>query len=150
MTDYVIRKAVSSDAHMIAEIEKECIKQPWSENLILSEINDPQAIFIVYEISDSVVAYVSGRNIVGEFYVNNIAVTPKLRRKQIAEKLMNTLIKYAEDAGCEFITLEVRKCNLPARQLYHKCDFSEIGIRPGYYKDPPDDAVIYTIYFRTE
>ena len=150
MTDGKIRKASPQDSREIADIEKNCIKQPWSENLILSEINAPEAVFIVFETENSIAAYVSGRNIAGEFYVNNIAVKPEYRRKLIAENLMKTLIKYAEDAGCEFITLEVRKNNAAARQLYRKCGFSEVGIRPGYYSNPSDDAVLYTIYFRTE
>ena len=47
-----------------------------------------------------------------------------------------------------FITLEVRASNAAARSVYAKMGFNDVGVRPGYYEKPAEDAVIMTLYLK--
>ena len=76
----------------------------------------------------------------GEGYVTNVAVLPEYRRQGIAQKL---ILKELENE-MNFITLEVRKSNAPAINLYQKMGFENVGIRPRFYTAPDEDAVIMT------
>ena len=76
----------------------------------------------------------------GEGYVTNVAVLPEYRRQGIAQKL---ILKELENE-MDFITLEVRKSNAPAINLYQKMGFENVGIRPRFYTAPDEDAVIMT------
>jgi ribosomal-protein-alanine N-acetyltransferase len=61
--------------------------------------------------------------------------------------LLQELIQRAESEPAAAILLEVRESNLPARQLYEKHGFREVGRRRTYYKDPPEDAILYALRF---
>lgn len=150
MDNISIRYAVKEDAKTIAEIEKKYIVPPWSEKLIEEEICKENCIFLTALIGDKVIGYISGDNIVGEVYINNIAVSEEYRRLHVGEKLMTALIKSAFSLHCSLITLEVRKSNIPARSLYEKCGFSLCGERKDYYSFPRENAVIYTLYSETD
>ena len=78
-----------------------------------------------------------------EGYVTNVAVLCDYRRQGIAEKL----ISRAMENDMDFITLEVRKSNAPAIALYEKAGFEAVGIRPKFYSNPDEDAVIMTRNF---
>lgn len=142
-----IRNAVKEDAEFIAVIEKKYIKEAWSLKLISDEIEKVNAIFLVAICDDKICGYVSGENIAGEFYINNIAVDEKFRRMHIGKKLMEHIGLVAEELGCVFITLEVRNENIAAKYLYEKCGYIPVGTRKNYYSKPTDDAVIYTKNF---
>ena len=93
--------------------------------------------------SGRVVGYMGLQILSGEGYVTNIAVLPEYRRQGIAQSLIESCAQNKMD----FITLEVRKSNLPAIKLYEKAGFENMGIRPRFYTEPEEDAVIMTRYF---
>ncbi|MEA2610103.1 MAG: [ribosomal protein S18]-alanine N-acetyltransferase, partial [Chloroflexota bacterium] len=72
------------------------------------------------------------------------AVHPAWRRQRIGERLLLGLLDLAQDAGAHEATLEVRLSNLPARRLYEKFGFRPVGLRPRYYSDNGEDALIMT------
>lgn len=147
--EYRIKKADAEDAVRIAEIERECFSEPWSEKAVAEEAAADNALFYVcVDSADNVVGYVSGRDNSGGFYVNNTAVTASARRCGIGELLMTEIMNGAEKRGCEFITLEVRDGNFSARALYEKCGFAAAGRRKGFYRAPVEDAVLYTKVFK--
>ena len=86
------------------------------------------------------VGYMGLQIFCGEGYVTNVAVLPEYRRQGIAQKL---ILKELENE-MNFITLEVRKSNAPAINLYQKMGFENVGIRPRFYTAPDEDAVIMT------
>ncbi len=149
MTDgFYIEMAAVTDSAAVADIERECFSEPWSEKAVTDEIAAKNVIFIVCKNSDgSIVGYVSGRNNCGEFYINNVAVTARARRCGIGESLIARITAEAEKCGCEFITLEVREGNTAARRLYEKRGYSGVGHRKGFYRAPDEDAVLYTKVF---
>ena len=150
MCSFNVRKAVPADAPQIAGIERLCFSAPWSENAVLSEINKQTAVFLVCEQKTGVIGYASFETVCGECYMGNLAVYPKFRRKGAAAALLNALRELAERNHCAFITLEVRASNTPARTLYERCGFSVQGVRRGFYTDPAEDAVIYTLFLQKE
>ena len=145
--DYIIRKAVASDAPAVAAMESACFSAPWSLAQIEDEIGKDNALFFVAESGGSVCGYVSAEDICGECYMNNLAVSCAYRRRGIAASLMRSLTDAAKSRGCEFLTLEVREGNVPARRLYETCGFSLAGMRKNFYDAPKENACIYTLYF---
>jgi ribosomal-protein-alanine N-acetyltransferase len=95
--------------------------------------------------ADNIVGYAGLWILVGEAHVVNIAVKQNYRGRGIGELLLISLFEMAMDACCNLITLEVRSSNFIARKLYEKYGFTITGIRPGYYLDNREDAVIMTV-----
>lgn len=85
-----------------------------------------------------------------EGYVTNIAVKPKFRRCGAATALIKALLGESERSKLAFLSLEVRASNTAAVSLYKKCGFKKAGLRPKFYRDPCEDAVIMTYYFERE
>ena len=81
---------------------------------------------------------------VDEAHIITFAVHPIWRRQRIGERLLLALLDLAEDAGANEATLEVRLSNLAARRLYEKFGFRPVGLRPRYYSDNGEDALIMT------
>ena len=84
--------------------------------------------------------------VLGESYVDNIAVLPAHRGRGIGRALTAALVGHAR-AGGAFITLEVRASNVPAVSLYASLGFEKAGVRRDFYKAPREDALIFTLYF---
>lgn len=145
--DVIIRNAVAADAPVVATMEAACFSAPWSLAQIEDEIGKDNALFFVAESGGSVCGYVSAEDICGECYMNNLAVSVEYRRRGIADTLMRTLTDAAKSRGCEFLTLEVREGNVPARKLYETFGFSLVGVRKNFYDMPKENACIYTLYY---
>ena len=129
----------------IAKLEKECFSSPWSENGIESELSDKTAHFLVGVNGENVIGYIGVHEVCGEAYVANIAVHDKYRRLGAGEKLMMTADYEAKERGCEFISLEVRKSNYKAVELYRKLGYNVAGERKNFYSNPQEDALIMTL-----
>lgn len=133
----------------VAQLERECFSEPWSEKSLLEEIDNPDAYFIVETENCEVVGYAGMHTPCGDCYVDNIAVFEKFRGKGFGERLTLSLIEKARELG-DFISLEVRVSNAPAIGLYEKLGFSAVGKRKNFYTSPREDAVIYTKTFNVD
>ncbi len=134
----------------IAALERECFSQPWSERLLEDALFDPQASFLAAEDEGgNVLGYAGLHAVLDEGYIDNIAVEPAARRHGVASALLDVYCRFAA-ANLAFLSLEVRASNAPAIGLYEKFGFRRAGLRPGYYRDPKEDAVIMTREFRRE
>ena len=126
----------------IAELEKICFHDPWSERSIASELENPLSHWLVAMDGEKLVGYVGSQTVLGETDMMNVAVHPESRRQGIAEALIQELICRLRERGSRCLTLEVRQSNLAARYLYEKMGFQQVGKRPGYYRNPKEDALI--------
>ena len=81
---------------------------------------------------------------VDEAHITTFAVHPGWRRRGIGDRLLLELLDIALERGAREATLEVRLSNLPARRLYEKFGFRPVGLRPRYYTDDNEDALIMT------
>lgn len=141
-----IREMTEEDIKEIAELEKECFSEPWSENSLRDELTNETARFYVLRDSEKLLGYIGANNICNEVYITNVAVNSKCRGKGYGKILVKHLIKQSEAERAFFITLEVRKSNENAIKLYEKCGFKLIGKRKNFYSKPTEDALIYTYY----
>ncbi len=89
-----------------------------------------------------VVAFAGVWVMLDEAHVTTIAVDPSHRRRGLGELLIVEMIKLALKAGAQVMSLEVRMSNEPAQALYRKYGFVHGGVRPRYYSDNFEDALI--------
>lgn len=138
----IITKMTQDHVSQIAEIEKICFNDPWSENSISSELNNRLAYWLVALEEDMVAGYVGSQTVLGETDMMNIAVHPNYRKRGIATDLIQALIAALSEQGSHSLMLEVRSSNEPAKNLYGKLGFEAVGIRRNYYRNPKEDALI--------
>lgn len=126
----------------VAELEKLCFRDPWSEKSVASELNNPLSLWLVALEDGGVVGYVGSQTVMDETDMMNVAVHPDHRRKGIGQQLIDELVRRLEKQGSVSLTLEVRASNEPAKQMYEKLGFAIAGRRPNYYRNPKEDALI--------
>ena len=131
-----------SDVPAVAELERKCFSDPWSERSVAAELENPLSLWLVALLGRTVVGYVGSQSVMEQADMMNIAVNPDYRRQGIAESLIERLVAELKDKQVSSLTLEVRASNAPAIALYRKLGFSQVGKRPNYYRNPREDALI--------
>jgi len=127
----------------IMVVEKLSFKIPWTRESILEEIkNNKLARYLSAKVNGRVVGYAGMWCVCNEGHITNIAVHPEFRGVGLGTRLMESLIDIAKREGISSLTLEVRKSNIIAQNLYKKFGFEECGIRKSYYADNGEDAII--------
>lgn len=144
--NFTVIKMKAEHIPEIAELEKQCFSQPWSENGLAEELENENSHFLV-AFCDRLVGYIGVQEICGEAYVTNVAVFENYRKKGIGRALVQAACNGAESRNCEFITLEVRESNSSAIALYESEGFAVAGIRKNFYSDPTENGLIYTKKF---
>ena len=143
MADVIIRQAGPADAEDIYEIERICFPDPWSMSSIRYELEENErAFYVVAEHSGKVVGYMGLWWILDEGHITNVAVRPGYRNRKIAEGIIRVMLEHTIGAGILHHTLEVRRDNQPAINLYEKFGFEVDGVRKGYYQFDGEDALI--------
>lgn len=137
-----IKQLTYAEIHQLAELEKQCFHDPWSVSAFEYELHNPLSLWLVAVADDLVVGYVGSQTVIDESDMMNIAVNPSFRRQGIGEKLILKLINALSERGSHSLSLEVRASNDPAISLYKKLGFIQVGRRPGYYRNPKEDALI--------
>ena len=142
-----IRRAGLTDVRSLWEIEKVSFPSPWSLWCFLAEYANSKSTILVagppppepWETWGYVIYWI----LADEMHLLNLAVHPDQRRRGIARSLLTAALDKARSQGAAVVWLEVRPSNAAALSLYHSFGFKEIGIRPGYYTDNGEDALIY-------
>ena len=150
MAEQRIRALREEDVPQIHEIETLCFAMPWSEASILHDVKEnPVARCLVLEDgSGRVLAYAGMWLVIDEAHVLNVAVHPDVRRRGYGRRIFEALMALAQESGMGMITLEVRRSNLAAQNLYHACGMLDVGYRKRYYEDNREDALIMYKEFR--
>jgi len=91
--------------------------------------------------------FICAQVVAGEWEIENVVVAEAFLRCGIGNALLRELIRRVQNEAATAILLEVRESNRPARRLYEKHGFREVGRRPGYYPDPAEDAILYALRF---
>ena len=138
----IIRKMNLGDVSAIAELEKQCFSDPWSENSIASEIENPLSYWLVAEVDGVVAGYVGSQTVLDASDMMNLAVSPDYRRQGVGQALVNALVEHLKQNKVIALLLEVRVSNAPAIALYKSLGFIQVGCRPKYYHNPREDALI--------
>ena len=137
-----IRLMTADHVSQVAQLEKLCFRDPWSENSVASELNNPLSLWLVAVEGEKVAGYVGSQSVMGESDMMNVAVHPDFRRQGIGERLILDLIDQLNQRGNHSLTLEVRASNVSAIGLYRKLGFEQVGLRKNYYRNPKEDALI--------
>lgn len=140
-----IRPMTVEDLPAVQLIERASFTTPWPAHAYRQELEANRlAQYVVGTIGGEIVAYGGIWLMVDEAHVTTFAVHPRYRRRRIGERLLLSLLDLARDRQAREATLEVRLSNLAARRLYEKYGFRPVGIRPRYYSDNQEDALIMT------
>lgn len=140
----MIRLEEMKSAHVaqIAQMEKLCFSDPWSENSVASELDNPLSLWLVALDGETVAGYVGSQSVLDGADMMNVAVHPDYRRKGIARELVTGLMNALIEKGVKSLALEVRVSNAPAIALYEQLGFQQVGLRPNYYRNPKENALI--------
>lgn len=129
----------------LAELEQLCFPHPWSEAALLEELHNPQAAFLTAEEDGAPVGYVGLYVAADEAFIADLAVHPSYRRRGIATALLCAATQTAAKKGASRLMLEVRASNKEAQALYIRAGFVKDGVRPRFYTDPTEDAVLFSL-----
>ncbi|REK71469.1 ribosomal protein S18-alanine N-acetyltransferase [Paenibacillus paeoniae] len=151
-TDKLIYRAMTmADIPAIIAIEEEAFTGPWTAEAFTNELtNNMFAKYLVMEYQGEVFGYGGMWVIMDEAHITNIAVRSDLRGKGLGHLLLEQLQRTAVFFGAARMTLEVRVSNEIAQHLYRKYGFQPAGIRPRYYSDNDEDALIMWAELDTE
>ena len=125
MAEPFIRKIREEDVPQIHEIEKLCFAMPWREESILHDVKENVvARWLVLDGGEGqVLAYAGMWFVLDEAHVCNVAVHPDHRRKGYGRMIFEALERLAQENSMSMMTLEVRRSNIAAQNLYHACGF---------------------------
>jgi [ribosomal protein S18]-alanine N-acetyltransferase len=129
----------------VHDIERRSFAVPWPNDAYRNELRSNRlASYVVARADDRLVGFAGIWVMVDEAHITTFAVDPRWRRRGVGERLLLALLDLSVTRGAREATLEVRLSNLPARKLYEKYGFRPVGIRPRYYSDNGEDALIMT------
>lgn len=143
-----IRDAEVSDIPRLEALEKQCFSVPWTADMLASQLVGEGHVFLIAECGDAAAGYMGLQIVLDEGYISNVAAAPGFRRLGVASALIAETIRRARGLGLAFLTLEVRESNFPARRLYAKHGFTDVGKRRSYYENPVEDAILMTKYLK--
>ncbi|WP_020618787.1 ribosomal protein S18-alanine N-acetyltransferase [Paenibacillus daejeonensis] len=139
----VFRAMRLEDVPSICQIEQEAFTSPWTAEAFINELtNNHFARYMVMMLDEDVIGYGGMWTIMDEAHITNIAVRHDYRGRGFGERLLLELQRTAVFFGMNRMTLEVRVSNEQAQRLYRKLGFTPSGVRPGYYSDNNEDALI--------
>ena len=139
------------DLEEVMGIERAAFRHPWSPELFRRELeHDWSTILVGVEPltsapgrgTERIIGFLIYWLVHDEVHVLNVAVGPEHRRKGVARSLMAETEKRAYMASASLMTLEVRRSNQAALDLYREFDYRAVGVRPNYYVDEGEDAIV--------
>lgn len=130
------------DLDEVMALEKQAFTSPWTRQMFLRELEKEEGCYLVARCRGILVGYAGALLILDEAHVMTLAVREDHRRRGIGARLLLELIRKMEEKGARFLTLEVRKSNLPAIELYSRFGFQIMGERKHYYMDNLENALI--------
>ena len=143
MREVICRRMTVDDVDAVHAIETEAFAHPWTREDFVREMTENAcARYLVAEKDGRVIGFAGIWVVLDEGHVTNIAETASERGQGYGRLLMSALMQYAANLGVTYATLEVRRSNVPAQNLYKKLDFEFAGVRKRYYADNGEDAFI--------
>lgn len=141
-----VRPGRAEDLAAVARLEDLSFDDPWSLDALLGELRtDRLRLPLVAEQDGEVCGYLMAWKVIDQLHILNIATDPARRRQGIGSALLAAAATAAAELGMQEITLEVRAGNREAISFYKGHGFVRRGLRPGYYQDNGEDALIMTL-----
>ena len=140
-----VRAMRMGDIPAVHEIERASFSEPWPEHALRQELSGNRlAKYLVAERDGRIVGYAGVWLMIDEAHITTFGVLPDARRTGVGLRMLVAVADLALELGAARMTLEVRPSNQPARELYARLGFAEVGRRPRYYSDDGEDALIMT------
>lgn len=144
----------------VLSIEAQVYPRSWSAELFLSELGQGASRrYVIARATDPerpwwqralwprpVVGYAGVLVQAGEAHITTVAVHPRQHRRKLATRLLVAILSEARGLGAQAATLEVRAANRGAQRLYSGFGFAPVGVRPSYYTETNEDAVIMWVH----
>lgn len=141
-----IRRMNIDDVEAVYKIENSTFSIPWSKQSFKDEMQQNVcARYLVCLLNNQIIGYAGIWAILEEGHVTNIAIDDKFRGKGYGKKLTQELIQYSANLGVQYITLEVRRSNFKAIQLYKNLGFEQVNVRKAYYEDNHEDGLLMVL-----
>jgi [ribosomal protein S18]-alanine N-acetyltransferase len=140
----ITRLFETDDLEEIAALEAASFTNPWSRDILVRELRnrDVVRVYALRNAGQELLAFCSCWFVADELHINTLAVRDDARRRGHATRLLRFVFAEAAAAGVQHATLEVRRSNGAALRLYERFGFAVKGIRPNYYSQPVEDALI--------
>ena len=139
-----VREMTAEDIEDAALLEKTNLgKEAWTQKQLIDALTRDDTIYLVASKAGRIVGLCGVQNISGEGEITNVSVARDCRGEGIGYKMVKQLLERGVGIGIKDYTLEVRASNEPAIRLYERLGFVSEGVRPNFYDEPKDDAVIY-------
>lgn len=146
MAEITTRLMTVGDVGAVDQIEAGSFSIPWSHDAFVREVTENRCARYLVLCEDTIpVAYAGVWFILDEGHITNIAVRPDKRGLGYGRGVVNALIQLAADSGMSFLTLECRRSNIVAQNLYHSVGFIDVGFRKRYYADNNEDALVMVL-----
>lgn len=137
-----VRPMREGDLRQVVAIEAATAAVPWPRAMFAAELGRHGTIDLVAVRGADVLGYIMVSRYADVWHILNVCVREDERGRGIGGRLLDDLFARADEAPHLGFTLEVRVSNAPAIHLYETRGFAAYGVRPGYYSDNGEDAVI--------
>jgi len=138
-----VRRMTLEDLDDVTAIEAATFPRPWSRESFQQELErNVAARYLVAVKENKVIGYAGAWIILDESHITNIAIEEAERGQGYGRLLTSALMQYLSNLGAAYATLEVRRSNLRAQNLYESLGFVRLGVRKRYYEDNGEDAFI--------
>lgn len=137
-----VRKMCATDIEEVAAIEKTIFSMPWSADSFRDSLALEHTIYLTAEVDGKIAGYCGMYKLFHEGEIVNVAVKSEYRKHGVAMAMLRELIQLGEAAEIDTFLLEVRETNRPARNLYEKLGFTQMGIRKNFYEKPVENAIV--------
>jgi [ribosomal protein S18]-alanine N-acetyltransferase len=140
----------AADLPRVLEIEQVAFRNPWSAELLRRELGHDWSTILVAEEPGprgqvTLVGFVIFWIVHDELHVLNVATAPEHRNRGVARRVLEAALDQGRRQQCTLATLEVRRSNAAALGLYRDFGFRPVGIRPNYYVDEGEDAIVMVL-----
>jgi ribosomal-protein-alanine N-acetyltransferase len=144
LNDYVLARSTEADLDAVLAIERLSSRAPWAKAAFADELDRPWARLelLRHGSTGRAVAFCNYWLVADELHILNVAVLPEERRRGHAARLLGHMLDEALRNQARVISLEVRVSNQAAKALYRKFGFREVGVRPKYYANDGEDALL--------
>ncbi|HXX30201.1 MAG TPA: ribosomal protein S18-alanine N-acetyltransferase [Myxococcaceae bacterium] len=140
----------AADLPRVLEIEQVAFKNPWSADLLRRELGHDWSTILVAEEPGPrgqtiLLGFVIFWVVHDELHILNVATAPEHRCRGVARRVLQAALDQGRRRRCTLATLEVRRSNGAALGLYRDFGFRPVGIRPNYYVDEGEDAIVMVL-----
>lgn len=140
-----LRRATADDLATVVALDEACFDTPWPASSWNAELTRPFATVTLACNGDDAVGLACDWCVAGQGHLLRLATLPRARGRGVGRALLDDVVARARRAECTELWLEVGARNASALRLYARAGFEEVARRRGYYRAPPDDAVVMRV-----